>query len=180
MTANLITVIRPLLSFLVIGLLGRYPRLEGLLCVGILGIFALDALDGYIARKRNEVSRVGEVLDTVSDRIIENSFWIYFTAKGLIGVWMPIVVMARGVLTDALQQMYGYPTHGWTYALTRTRISRGISGVSKAVAFSCLAAASGFENETFDALSGTLAFVAVGVCLVRGLPFVFPQNTGEV
>lgn len=180
MTANILTLIRPLLCFGVLGLLGRHPTLDGMLCVGILGIFALDALDGYLARKRNETTKIGELLDTLSDRVIENSFWIYFCATGQLPVWMPIVVMTRGFLSDALQRTHGYPTHGWTHALTRSRWSRFVSGVSKAVAFFCLAAASGFGNETFDALSETFAWVAVGVCLVRGLPFVFLKNTGAV
>ena len=28
--------------------------------------------------------KIGEVIDTVADRIIENTFWIYFTTTGLI------------------------------------------------------------------------------------------------
>lgn len=56
MTANQITVIRPLLSFWVLLVLGRHPTLDALLCVIIVGIFALDALDGYLARKRKETT----------------------------------------------------------------------------------------------------------------------------
>lgn len=180
MTANIITTIRPMLSFLVIGLLGRHPSLDALLCVGILGIFALDAIDGYVARKRNETTKIGEMLDTIADRVIENSFWIYFAATGQLPMWIPILVMTRGFLTDALQRTHGYPTDGWRHALTRSRGSRCVWGVSKAVAFFCLAAASGGENQTFDTLSGTLAVVAVGVCLVRGIPFLLPQKNRNV
>lgn len=91
MTANQITVIRPLLSFRVLLVLGRHPALDGLLCIVIVGIFALDALDGYLARKRKETSKIGEILDTLADRMIENTFWIYFTPTGQLPVWMPIV-----------------------------------------------------------------------------------------
>lgn len=66
-------------------------------------IFGLDAVDGIIARKRNGTSEIGAVLDIVADRVIENTFWIYFTAMGLIPSWMPIVVMTRGILTDRLR-----------------------------------------------------------------------------
>ena len=69
-------------------------------------IFALDAVDGYIARKRSETSKLGEVLDTLTDRIIENTFWVYFTATGQLPVWMPIVVMARGFITDAFDSYF--------------------------------------------------------------------------
>lgn len=72
-------------------------------------IFALDGVDGYIARRRNETSKLGEVLDTVADRIIENTFWIYFTTTGRLPLWMPIAVMPRGFITDSLQRFFGYP-----------------------------------------------------------------------
>ena len=124
MTANFITIIRLLLSFWVIGSLGRHRTLEGVLCLVIVGIFALDALDGYLARKRNTTSKTGELLDTLADRMIENTFWIYFFATGPLPVWMPIAVMSRGFLTDALQRMHGYPTKGWTHVLARSRVTR--------------------------------------------------------
>lgn len=75
-------------------------------------IFALAGIDGYIARRRNETSKLGEVLDPVADRIIENTFWIYFTTIGHLPLWIPIAVMARGFITGSLQRFFGYPEKG--------------------------------------------------------------------
>ena len=126
MLANLITLTRFLLTLCVIALFGHHRTLDLALIFTIAIIFTLDAVDGIVARRRNETSETGAFLDTIADRIIENTFWIYFTAKGQIPVWMPIVVMARGVITDTLQQTHGYPEKGWTYALTRSRMSRAL------------------------------------------------------
>ena len=145
--------------------------LDLVLIAAIAFIFILDAVDGYIARKRNEASDMGAVLDTIADRIIENTFWIYFTASGLIPMWMPITVMARGFISDALQRTHGYPTHGWTHALTRSRISRAISGITKMLAFTGIASAKVFKNPLLEEVSLILATLAVGFCLLRGLPF---------
>lgn len=112
-------------------------------------------------------------LDTTADRIIENMFWIYFTAIGLIPLWMPISVMARGILTDTLQRTHGYPANGWTHALTRSRISRAISGITKMLAFTSLASAPVFNNSHLEAAGLRLALLAVGFCLLRGVPFLF-------
>ena len=109
MVANTITLCRLLLTFVVIVLLGKYRTLDIGLIAAIGGIFALDGIDGYIARKRDEASKFGEVLDTVADRIIENTFWIYFTTIGPLPLWVPITVMARGFITDGLQRFWGYP-----------------------------------------------------------------------
>jgi len=107
MLANIITLTRVLLTFGVIALFGKHRTLDIALIFTIAFIFALDALDGYIARKRNETSESGALLDTLADRIVENTFWLYFTAKGLIPLWMPTAVMARCFITDALQRMHG-------------------------------------------------------------------------
>ena len=177
MLANTITIARTLFTFVVIALFGRHPTLDIVLIFTIALVFILDALDGYIARKRDETSKLGEVLDTVADRIVENTFWIYFTAIGLIPVWMPIVVMARGFITDSLQQFFGYPQSGWTYALTRSRISRALSGITKMLAFTSLASATVFKNPLLEQGSLMLATVVLGFCLLRGIPFFFIRKT---
>ena len=176
MVANTITISRTVLTFGVLAGLGRHFWLDIALIFAIAFIIALDALDGYIARKRNATSETGAVLDTLADRMIENTFWIYFSVSGLLPVWVPIVVMCRGFLTDALQGMHGVPQTGWRFALTRTRVSRFVSGVSKLLAFVSLASTSVFENVRLENVSLVLALFAVGVCLLRGVPFFLPPK----
>ena len=173
MTANTITYGRVLLTILAISILGRHHIIDIVLIPIIATIFVLDALDGYIARKQNKTSKFGEVLDTVADRIIENAFYIYFAWTGRIPLWMPIVVMARGFITDALQHYCGYPKSGWTYAISRSRISRALSGLTKTIAFTALASAYVFKEPTLELVSFILAAIAVFYCILRGLPFLF-------
>ena len=176
MIANTITLCRLLLTFVVIVLFGMHQTLDIGLIATIAIIFALDGIDGYIARRRNETSKLGEVLDTVADRIIENTFWIYFTTIGHLPLWMPIAVMSRGFITDSLQRFFGYPETGWTHALTRSRISRALSGITKMLAFTSLASTSFLKNPAVAQGSLILATIAVGFCLLRGLPFFFMKN----
>ncbi len=177
MLANILTLFRILLTFGVIAFLGRHRVLDITLIFTIALVFILDALDGYIARKLSETSKLGEVLDTLADRLIENTFWIYFTAIGLIPVWMPIAVMARGFITDSLQRFFGYPKNGWMHTLTRSRLSRAMSGVTKMLAFTSLASTLVFKEPLLETASLLLATVAVGFCLLRGLPFFFIRKT---
>ena len=179
MLANALTMSRLLLTFVVIVLFNKNHTLDLLLIATLILIFALDALDGYIARKQNETSQLGEILDTLADRIIENTFWIYFTVTGLIPVGVPIAVMARGFITDTLQRINGSPKSGWTHALTRSRISRALSGITKMLAFTSLAGATVFKNPLMEQGSLILATVAVGFCLLRGLPFFFTTKASN-
>ena len=145
--ANAITAFRLLLTFAVILLFKKHLYLN-IACIIMIGfIFILDAFDGYVARKRNETTAFGAVIDIAADRIIENVFWIYFTVNNLIPLWMPIAVMTRGFVTDAVRSnalIYGKTpfemmyTH-WTHPLTSSRISRFLSGASKALTFISLA-----------------------------------------
>lgn len=177
MLANIITLSRLFSTFVVLALIGRHRKLDVYLFATLGLIFILDAVDGTIARKRNETTQLGEILDSLADRIIENTFWIYFTAKGHLPIWVPIVVMARGFTTDALQKVFGYPKSGWTHALTRSRMSRALYGSVKMLTFICLASATVFNNAILSTTSHILAMLAVGFCLLRGLPFFFIRKT---
>ena len=182
MLANAITLTRLLLTFAVITMFGGYLTLDIALIAMIALIFILDALDGRVARRRNETSKLGAVLDTLSDRIIENTFWIYFSATEQLPVWMPITVMARGFITDTLQNIPGITGEaaerrkkekndcGWAHALTQSRISRGLYGVIKMLAFMTLAGATVFKSLVLEHASLIIATVTVGFCLLRGLP----------
>lgn len=173
MTANTITYGRVILTFLVITILGIHHKIDIVLIPTIATIFVLDALDGYIARKQQKTSKSGEVLDTVADRIIENTFYFYFTMRGTIPLWMPIVVMTRGVITDALQHYGGYPKSGWAHAISRSRISRALSGITKMITFTALASAQVFKEPILEQVSFILAIIAVSYCILRGFPFLF-------
>ena len=173
MVANTISLSRVVLTFVVVSVFGHHPSLDIALIFTIAFIIALDGVDGAIARRRNEVSETGAVLDTLADRIIENTFWIYFSVQGLLPVWMPLLVMCRGFGTDALHRLHGSPQHGWRYALTRSRWSRFVSGLTKVLAFVSLGSALVFHSDWLAFVSLVLAGVAVIFCLVRGVPFVF-------
>ena len=177
MIANTITIARTVYAFVVIVLFGRHPTVDIALIFSIALIFGLDALDGYIARILNKTSETGALLDTLADRIVENTFWLYFTVEGVIPLWMPLAVMARGVLTDTLQKSFGYPQNGWTHALTRSRISRGLYGIVKMLTFVSLASLTLFENSFFRQGGFFLATITVCFCLLRGLPFFFFRKT---
>lgn len=54
-----------------------------------------DQLDGYIARKRNEVTTFGKFLDPLADKILVLAAMIMLVEIGRIPAWIPIIVVAR-------------------------------------------------------------------------------------
>ena len=65
--------------------------------------FALDGVDGYVARKFNEESKFGALLDIMGDRIVENTYWILFAVMGWINILFPLIAITRGFVTDTIR-----------------------------------------------------------------------------
>ena len=174
MLANTITLSRLLLTFVVIVLFKRNPFLNIACLVTIAIIFALDAIDGIVARKRNETSEFGAAFDISADRIIENVFWIYFTAVGHIPVWIPIIVITRGILTDTLQRYSTSPKSKFAHILTRSCISRGTYGALKMLTVLYLSWLHLYtpENLVMKQVGLILATATVAICLIRGIPVI--------
>lgn len=56
-----------------------------------------DFLDGRIARMKNEVTRLGKVLDPVADKIGINAVVLLLAAEGTLPVWFAVAVAGRDV-----------------------------------------------------------------------------------
>ena len=189
MTANAITLFRLFFTFIILAIFGRNPdnpNIDIACIVAIALIFILDAVDGFVARRKDQATTFGAVFDIAADRVIENVFWIYFAVTVPIPVWMPIAVVTRGILTDGIRGIaltdgktpFEMMTIPWTRALTSSRISRFFSGFSKVLAFLFLATVSVLEDmhpdpifvKNFTTASIIIAVIAVAICLIRGFP----------
>lgn len=66
---------------------------------------ATDWLDGYWARRFDQITQLGRVLDPFADKVIVCGSFIYLAATPGSGVapWMAVVVMGRELLVTALR-----------------------------------------------------------------------------
>lgn len=72
---------------------GLWGKLFALLI--FMGASFSDFLDGWFARKRNEVTSIGKIADPVADKILVYSAFISFIQLRLIPFWMVIIIMGR-------------------------------------------------------------------------------------
>ena len=204
--ANLLTILRMILAVLAIEFLftGRPDFAVSAIFITLF-VIVLDGLDGIVARALNEQSKFGSVFDILGDRVVENLYWIAFAVIGWVGVWVPMVVVARGILTDGLRSIalsQGYTAFGsetmmknkFCHFLTASRFSRATYGVAKTLVFLMLIIAYIPNLEYYDTMSldsflffadkqpililiaDILVYITVGMCIIRGLPVLFESR----
>jgi cardiolipin synthase (CMP-forming) len=93
---NSLTVLRIILIPCYIGLL-IYGKFDLALIV-LLVAGLTDALDGAIARMKNQYTRLGAVLDPLADKLLLTSGFITLSMIHLIPSWVTILVVSRDVI----------------------------------------------------------------------------------
>jgi phosphatidylglycerophosphate synthase len=193
MTANWITISRfPLLIGYELMLYYGSPTVR-LIGVPVLFILLmLDTVDGAVARARGQTSLLGSVLDIAADRAYELVLWVSFADLGVIPVAIPLIVIFRTTLTDALRSigvgkgLRPFEQHSSKLGrfLVASSWMRTSYSVTKITAFCGLAlgiAMSGYpDGSSFHAASQPIlsafeivAWIATAICVLRGIPVVF-------
>lgn len=62
-----------------------------------------DFLDGYLARKRNEITNLGAFLDPVADKVLVIAALILLTAEGVIPTWSVLLIISRETLINGFR-----------------------------------------------------------------------------
>ena len=74
-----------------------------------LGLFLVasltDFLDGFLARRRKEVTALGKLLDPAADKILTSAAFISLVGLGLAPAWMVVVVIAREFAVSSLRSL---------------------------------------------------------------------------
>ena len=54
-----------------------------------------DKLDGYLARKNNQITNFGKFLDPIADKILVISAMLILVEAGKLPAWIPIIIITR-------------------------------------------------------------------------------------
>src|ERR687891_2644961 len=101
-----------LVPILVVVLLTKF---EGRLILGVpkelvgAAIFALasltDWLDGYLARRRKQVTTLGQILDPLADKLLISATLISLVQLDLVQSWMVGVIISREIAVTGLRNL---------------------------------------------------------------------------
>lgn len=188
--ANIVSISRIFVAYAAIALLYEKTTWSYILAFLLTIIaFSMDGLDGYLARKLNQSSEWGSVLDILGDRIVEVSYWTVFAVMGWINILFPLVCVARAFTTDGIRSVAlskGMTAFGeksmqstsWGKFICASRFMRISYAVAKVLAFLLLIAVNtpGMEfwkgTPTLHIITMIFAWAAIIFCVVRAIPVV--------
>ena len=198
MTPNQVTVGRVIAAFAAVALFTfGHDVLAADLAAVLLTVaaIALDGLDGYLARKLKLATPLGAQLDILGDRVVENLFFTFFAASGLISFWIPVLFFVRGTLTDFLRGLAartgrsGFGKNSmieswWGRSLVASRASRAAYAALKCACFCYLGmllpiahtSIPWFDPASRQWLSATghvLVMATAAFCVVRAIPVIW-------
>ncbi|MDY3618007.1 CDP-diacylglycerol--glycerol-3-phosphate 3-phosphatidyltransferase [Agathobaculum sp.] len=62
-----------------------------------------DFLDGYVARKYNQVTDFGKFVDPLADKLLVTAALLIFIEKGYFAAWMVFIILAREFIITSLR-----------------------------------------------------------------------------
>jgi len=77
-----------------------------LLGAAIFGLASItDWLDGYLARRRRQVTWLGQMLDPIADKLLTSAAFISLVQLGLAPAWMVALIIGREFAITALRSL---------------------------------------------------------------------------
>ena len=116
---NQITLARLVLAIVFVALLSQYSQtapdahlLDAATLIFVVAAVS-DILDGYLARKRGQVTKLGRILDPLVDKVLVCAAFILFAGPGFVddtghnvtevAAWMVVVIVGRELLVTGLR-----------------------------------------------------------------------------
>jgi CDP-diacylglycerol---glycerol-3-phosphate 3-phosphatidyltransferase len=99
---------------LVVVLLTRQPNFDFLglpIHFEVWGVLILlvaastDMMDGYLARRRKEITTLGILLDPIADKLLISAAFISLVEMGLMQAWMVVIIIGREFMVMGLREI---------------------------------------------------------------------------
>lgn len=74
--------------------------------MAVFGLAVLtDYLDGYFARRRNQVTKLGILLDPIADKVLTTAAFISLVELGAAPAWMVMIIFGRELAVTGLRNI---------------------------------------------------------------------------
>jgi CDP-diacylglycerol--glycerol-3-phosphate 3-phosphatidyltransferase len=76
-----------------------------LAAIVFLGASITDYFDGYLARKRQQVTTLGMLLDPVADKLLTSAAFISLVGLKWVPAWMVVIIIGRDIAVSGLRNI---------------------------------------------------------------------------
>jgi CDP-diacylglycerol--glycerol-3-phosphate 3-phosphatidyltransferase len=126
---NSLTLVRMfLVPLFVVVLLTEFegPRIVGvskeLLGAGIFAVASVtDWLDGYLARRREQITWLGQVMDPIADKLLTSAAFVSLVQLDLAPAWIVAVIIGREIAITGLRSL----AHSKGVTIVASRLGKG-------------------------------------------------------
>tara|TARA_R110002095_G_scaffold153211_5_gene133185 strand:+ start:187 stop:819 length:633 start_codon:yes stop_codon:yes gene_type:complete len=171
---NMITVSRLVLSlilFVMIYMEGWWKTSALLFIVAA----ATDFLDGYFARKYNQVTTLGRILDPFVDKIIICGSFIFLLERGPasgVNAWFVLIIIGREMFITSLRGFL--EQHGRDFSASWSgKIKMGVQCVAVVCSLLSLSPDAPFDSAGFHLFRDISIWSAAIITLYSGIDYVF-------
>jgi CDP-diacylglycerol--glycerol-3-phosphate 3-phosphatidyltransferase len=81
---------------------GWYPIIAAMIFV--VAAFT-DWLDGHLARSTNQITRLGQLLDPIADKLLVTAVLVSLVGRQLVPAWMAVIIVCREIAITGLRAM---------------------------------------------------------------------------
>jgi CDP-diacylglycerol--glycerol-3-phosphate 3-phosphatidyltransferase len=162
---NVLTLLRILLvPVLVVALLDETANGDLLAAIVFALASATDAMDGYLARTRNDITTFGKLMDPIADKLLIISALVALVSLHRLAAWVAMVIIARELTVtvtrmQATQQGVVIAANLWGKAKTIVQV---------AAIFALIVA-----GRPTPAWVDALVYGAVAITIVSGIDYFF-------
>ncbi|MBI4464999.1 MAG: CDP-diacylglycerol--glycerol-3-phosphate 3-phosphatidyltransferase, partial [Acidobacteria bacterium] len=94
-----------LIPLLVVVLLTRFPNKEFIAVAIFIAASLTDWLDGYMARRRRQVTALGAWLDPIADKLLVASAFLALVEMQLVPAWIAALLIGRELAVTGLRNV---------------------------------------------------------------------------
>lgn len=138
---------------------------EELVGAAIFGLAALtDFLDGYLARRRKQITTLGQLMDPLADKLLIAAALISLVQLDLAAAWIAVVILGREFAVTILRGI----AHGKGVVIPASPLGK-VKMVSEVIAILALILAQ--VNSVFYIIGTVALWVAMVTATVSGVDY---------
>lgn len=143
-----------------------------------------DAIDGKMARKNNQITNFGKLLDPIADKVLTTSALLAFMQMGLCNIWIVMIVLAREFTIASIRMISAadgvvIPANFWGKLKTVSQMTFTIVIMLLGEVYDILAvhnAAWYAKMPSLSLISNTLLWITAILTVISGVIYIIDSK----